>query len=245
MRNMLRIFVAASFILAWAGFAQSGGDDGRAIVDKAIKAVGGADKLAKHQAVTFTEKGTYYGMGDGLPFTGKYALQYPGQFRMEIENVFTIVLNGDKGWVSANGEVKEMTKEQLDVQRHDNKAGWIMSLAPLTDKAFTIKKLPDAKVDGKEAHVVQVSRKDYPDVKLYFDAKSNLLMKGEYKTKAADMKFMEVAVENKLSDYREVDGVLTPHKMVMNRDGKVFVESEVTSLKADGKLDAKVFAQPE
>jgi hypothetical protein len=183
-------------------------------------------------------------MGQGLPYTSKIALQYPGQFHVEIEGVFTIVLNGDKAWISANGNVNEMDKEQLAVQQFDNKAGWIMSLAPLTDKAFNIKKLPDAKADGKDANVVLVSRKEYPEVKLYFDAKSNLLVKSEYKTKPADLKFMEVTMETVVSDYRMVDGVNTPHKTVMKRDGKQFVESEVISYKAEGKLDASVFAQP-
>jgi len=245
MRKQLCAIVAVSLTLTYAGVAVSGGgDDGRAIVEKAIKAIGGADKVAKHQAVTFEEKGTYYGMGDGLPYTSKVSLQYPGQFRMEIQGVFTIVLNGDKGWINAAGDVKEMDKDQLAVQQFDNKAGWIMSLAPLTDKAFNLKKLPDAKVDGKDLNVVLVSRKDYPEVKLYFDAKSSLLVKSEYKTKSADLQFKEVTMETMVSDYRVVDGVNTPHKTVMKRDGKQFVESETTSYKADGKLDASVFAQP-
>jgi outer membrane lipoprotein-sorting protein len=238
-------FLAATAILTLVSVAFPGdGDDGRAIVLNSIKAIGGAEKLAKHQAVTFTEKGTYYGMGEALPYTGKHAMQYPGQFRMEIKDVFTLVLNGDKGWTSAMGEVKEMSKQELATQIHDHKAGWIMSLAPLADKAFTIKKLPDAKVDGKTANVVQVSRKDYPEVKLYFDAKSNLLVKSEFKTKSADMGFKDVTMEGYYSDYRVVDGINTPFKNLMKRDGQVFVDSEITSLKAEGRLDAKVFAMP-
>jgi len=33
--------------------------------------------------------------------------------------------------------------------------------------------------------------------------------------------------------------------MVMHRDGKVFIESELTAMKANGKLDAATFAKPE
>lgn len=246
MRNLLSVFVACSLSFIFAGIALSGGDDdGRAIVAKAIKAIGGADKLAKQNAFRFTEKGTYYGMGDGLPYTGKHVLQYPDQFRMEIEGVFTMVLNGDKGWTSAMGDVKEMTKEQIDVQRFDQKANWIASLAPLSDKAFMLKKLGQTKVEGKDANIVQVSRKEYPDVKLYFDTTSSLLVKSEFKTKSADLKFMEVNMESYYSAYREVDGVKHAHKLVLKRDGKLFLESEVTSMKVEGKLDAKVFARPE
>src|SRR2546428_8816628 len=48
--------------------------DARAIVAKAIKAVGGEQKLEKFKAQTWREVGTYYGMGDGLPYTGNYAV---------------------------------------------------------------------------------------------------------------------------------------------------------------------------
>ena len=44
--------------------------------------------------------------------------------------------------------------------------------------------------------------------------------------------------------FKEVEGVKMPHKMVMHRDGKVFIESELVAMKANGKLDAATFAKP-
>ena len=96
----------------------------RAVVNKAIKAMGGEKKLAKHQAFRSKEAGTYYGMGEGIPYTGVYAVQWPGQFSMEIEGVFTIVLNKDKGWVKSTGNTVEMPEEQLKKQKSDHFAGW-------------------------------------------------------------------------------------------------------------------------
>ena len=104
MRKALGILVVGALLLSFSAVAWSGGDDGaRAVVNKAIKAAGGEKALTKHQAATWTEKGTYYGMGDGLPFTGKYAMQLPDKFRMEVEGVFTLVINGKKGWIHAKG----------------------------------------------------------------------------------------------------------------------------------------------
>src|SRR5262245_11353902 len=87
-------------------------DDAMKIVDKAIKAIGRTDK-DKITAVSWKGKGTYYGMGNELAYTGNWATQYPDKSRMEIENAFIIVFNGDKGWVSAGGNVMDMTKEQV------------------------------------------------------------------------------------------------------------------------------------
>jgi hypothetical protein len=184
-------------------------------------------------------------MGNGQPYTGKYAAQWPGQFRMEIVDVFTVVLDGDKGWIKSMGEIKEMSKEQIAAQRNDQRAGWMSSLLPLKDKAFGLKTLPDAKVGTQETRVVLATRPDWPEVRLYFDKTSNYLTKMEYRTKAAELGFKELAAEMLYSDFRDVDGVKVPHKMVMKRDGKLFVEAEVTSMEAKGKLDAKTFARPE
>ena len=46
-------------------------------------------------------------------------------FRMEIEGVFTLVLNGDKGSFKEGGKVQEMTKEQLAQQKESQYAGWV------------------------------------------------------------------------------------------------------------------------
>ncbi len=244
MRGSFLLSLGCAVVLAFGSVARSGDDDARGVINKAIEAIGGEARLAKFQAATFNEKGTYYGMGDGLPYTGKYAVQWPDKFRMEIQGVFTIVLNGDKGWVKGNDEAKEMSKQQLAQQRNDHRASWVSSLLPLKDKAFEIKKLANAKVEGKAAQVVQVSRKGYPTVKLFFDSKSNLLVKNEFRSTAAEMDFKAVTMETYYSDYRDVAGAKFAHKFALKRDGKIFVEAEMVDMKAAEKLDAKTFERP-
>src|SRR5437870_10054726 len=90
MRRVLCGSLACIACLAWAGFAVSGDDDGRAIITKALKAGGGEAKLAKFDSTIMKEKGTYYGMGDGLPYTSVIHMQRPDKFKMEIVGVFTM-----------------------------------------------------------------------------------------------------------------------------------------------------------
>jgi outer membrane lipoprotein-sorting protein len=239
-----RVCIASGVLLLATGLVWSDDESARSLVDKAIQAAGGAKNLAKHKAATFSEKGTYYGMGDGLPFSGKYAIQRPKQFRMEIVDVFTIVLNGDKGWMKSQDNTKELSKEELQQQQTEARAGAIGSLLPLKNKAFNLKKLEDVKVDGKAAAGILVIRKGYPEVKLYFDKKTGLLVKGEHKTKSSEEMFKEVNQETYFSDYREIDGAKIAHKLVIKRDGKNYVEGEISDYEAKGKLDDSVFAQP-
>lgn len=245
MRKTVGILTAGILLVGWSGMAWSGDDpDPRAIVVQAIKAMGGEKNLARHKAATWTEKGTYHGMGDGLPYSGKYAMQAPSQFRMEIEGVFTIVFAGDKGWIHAGGNTMEMNDEQFAVQKSDHRAGHIASVLPLKDKAFALTSLPEIKVDDRPAVGIKVARKEYPEVKLYFDKKTHLLVKSEWRTKASEEKFKEVTAESYYSKYQEIDGAQVPTRMVMKRDGKLFVEADVSDYKAVGKLDDSVFAKP-
>jgi len=240
----VRKIVSIAIVLVSAGFVWPGEEkDARAIVEKAIKAVGGEAALTKHNSVTMTQKGTYYGMGDGLAYTGQYAIVYPDKFRMEIEGAFIIVFNADKGWTFSGGESKEMTKDELALQIYNHRAGLIARLLPLKDKAFQLKAMGEAKVGDAATLVVQVTRKDYPDVKLYFAKDTGLLVKTEYRTKAQEQDLKEVTQTTEYSDYRVVDGAKTPHKIVMKRDGQNYVEAEVTELKT-GKVDAKLFDKP-
>jgi hypothetical protein len=102
----------------------------------------------------------------------------------------------------------------------------------------------EVKVGKEPALAVQVSRKDFPTVTLFFDKKTHLLVKCEYKTKAADLEFKEVKMESIYSDHRDIDGIKMPRMAKIYRDGKLFVEGENTDMKMVGKLDDKVFSRP-
>jgi outer membrane lipoprotein-sorting protein len=245
MQRRLSMLTAAGLVLAWTGIVWSGDEQSaRAIVDKAIQAAGGEAVLAKHASATFKEKGNYHGLGQPFPYTGDYAVQWPDKFRMEIADAFVIVVNGDKGWMKAVGETKDMTKEEFAAQQSNLRAEWIGSLLPLKDKAFSLTALGEIKVDDNPAVGVKVARKDYPEVKLYFDKKTNLLVKSEYKTKLPEQEYKEVLAENYFSNYKDFDGAKVATKMLMKRDGKVYVEADVTEYKAAGKLDPKMFDRP-
>ncbi len=244
MRKHLARLIAFSILVGSGGVARADDQaDCRAIIDKAIKAAGGEEKLSKHNAQTWNEKGTYYGMGAGVPYTGKYAVQWPGQFRMEIEGVFTIVLDGDKGWIMSAGGTMELTKEQLQEQKEEQYHGWVTTLLPLKDKAFELKPLGESKVGDRPASGVRVSRKDHRDVNLYFDKDNGLLLKRESRVKDQESG-KEVDQVVSYLDYKEVAGMKHPTKIVMKRDGKQFVEAEVIDFKPMEKLDTSDFAKP-
>lgn len=243
MPSVFTILSLALLLPVFAQLAAAGeADEAKAIVEKAIEAAGGRKNLEKFNTMTSTEKGTYYGMGEGLPYTGKMAIQMPDKVRMEIEGFFTMIVNGDKGWTIMGGDVTEMPEEQIKGQIASHYAGYVATLLPLEDEKFTLKKLADAEVNGSPASVVVVSSKDHQDVTLSFDKKSGMLVKALFKAFDAEQG-KEAEYENFYQEYKEVDGAKMVWKMLMNRDGKKFVESQMTEVKPAKDIDA-MFEKP-
>ncbi len=214
------------------------------IVNQAIKATGGADAIAKQKAMTWNESGTYYGQGAGMPYQAKYANQWPGKFRMEIVGVFTIVVDGDKGWVDSMGSVAEMSDEQLTEQKANHYAAWVTTLAPLKDKQFTLSAAGEGKVGDRATVDVKVSSKGHRDITLSFDKETHLLAKFETVVKSEELGGQEVKQVVTMTDYKDLGGTKMATKYVVTRDGEKFVEGEMTDVKVADKLDDATFAKP-
>jgi outer membrane lipoprotein-sorting protein len=245
MRGVLSSLIGAGLIMA--ATAACRGDDAaemKALVEKGIKAAGGAEAIAEHKAATWSDKGTYHGAGAEQPYTGKYASEGPDKFKMEILDVFAVVLDGDKGWMKAGGETREMTAEEVAETKEQTHVGHVMSLVPLKDPKFKLSPAGKSKVDGKEAIGVNVAHEGRRDVTLYFDPDTSLVVKYETSVKSQEQGGKIVSEEAVFSDYRDVKGMKIPHKMSVKRDGELYVVSETTEYEPARSLDADTFGKP-
>src|SRR5262249_17219998 len=112
---------AVFLVLAWSAPGRSDETpDVRKVIDKAIKAQGGADKLERFKAVTFKLKGKVYGMSEaGIPYSGEWTVG-PNRLRadMTVEVMGTSfpivrIVDGDKGWMRVMDRTTELDKDQL------------------------------------------------------------------------------------------------------------------------------------
>lgn len=240
--------------VAFAGLATSASADdrgaARAIVDKAIKAVGGAEKLEKLRAATYHTRGTLHAMDAAVPFTSEQVSQYPDQERVQIESElagmkfkFVSVLNRDKGWIQLGGETREMEREKLaEAKEAMYTQELVARLLPLRSADVTLSPLGAAQVAGRPAVGLKVTSKGHRDVNIYFDKESAWPLKAEFAAK--DESGKEVNQEVLYSDYRDVDGVKVPGRYVIKRGGKVFLESEVSDYKLEERVDEGRFEKP-
>jgi hypothetical protein len=141
------------------------------------------------------------------------------------------------------GNIEEMNEDQVAEAKEGMYAGWVATLAPLKSKDFRLAPLGEEKVGDRAAVGIKVSSKGHKDINLYFDTETGMLAKTQARVKDM-MSGQEVDQETLPSDYKDVGGVKRAHKTVINRDGKKFVELEITEFKTVDTLDDSLFAKP-
>lgn len=218
--------------------------DIKAIVTKAIEVHGGEAKLSKLPAVTWKESGIYHGGGNDFPYNGTVSVHLPGRMKLDIENVYTFSVDGDKAWFQAGGNVNDLPKERLTEQKEVMHADWLATLVPLKGKDLKFAALGEATVEGKPAVGIRVSSKDHRDVSLFFDKAGGHLVKSITTVKSREEGDKEVTQEKVFLEYADVQGTKTVTKHVTKRNGALYLESTHSDVKRLEKLDDSLFAKP-
>jgi hypothetical protein len=252
---MLRVLALLS-IPAFLGVGapvRAADDQPKDVIARAIKAHGGEELLAKSKAGTSAAKGKMNipGVGD-VEFNQESCHMLPDKFKETIQmtimgtniNVVTIV-NGDKQFLILNGkemDLDDATKESLKGLGHMLKLGRLTSL--LKDKDYELSLIGEDKVEDKPAIGVRVTTKGQKDVSMWFDKKTNLLAKLEYRGTDPFTKG-EVNEERIIAEYMtNKDGIPMPKKVIIKHDGKAFLEIEMSDAQLLEKIDDAEFKKP-
>ena len=252
MRKCIVGLSLAALLLVLTGPARAEeGGDAKAVIAKAIKAMGGEEKLTKAlKGHTVKEKGTLSIMGSDNPVSievtmaglDKYRSKFKGEFGgMEIEGV--TVVSGDKGTRSFAGNDMEMDKDGLASEKRNIYLAAIASLVvPLNEKGFKCEAAAEEKVDGKAAAVLKVTGPDGKESKMYFDKQTGLPVRQV--AKVNNFMGQEVTQETTYSNHKDMDGVKHAGKLVIKHDGEKLMELEITEFKIVDKVDTKIFDKP-
>ncbi len=226
--------------------------EARALVERAIKAHGGAEAVGKFKASVVGFKGTFHGMGEEIPMTGEVSTFGAENLKADVEveaggQKFRVVnvVAGDKGWNKIAADTKEMGKDEVAEAREQQHAGWVASLAPLVGggAGYALAPAGELLVNDKAALGVKVSAKGRRDVTLYFDKATGLLARFDATVKD-EGSGREVAQETVTVGYTDVQGTRQSAKFRVTRDGKLYLEGEATSHQLSESLDPGVFARP-
>ena len=232
-------------------------DKAEAVVKKAIEAHGGADALNKYKAGKFNMKGDLSVLGMDLDFTGSLAYSMPDRYRLQMSTEvmgqkmdISQVVKGEQAKSTITVGGMTIPSPGGDAEKEELKTAAVMQeaeqLTPLLDpKRFTIKAIEDADVNGKKAAGILVQPKaTKKEFKMYFDKDSGLLVKTAHQGQGPgeDGQPKEVLEESYHSEFKKVQGVQTPTKLVVHHDGKKFMTVTISDIELLEKLDDKEFA---
>jgi HEAT repeat protein len=210
MRRLLP-FAALALLLAAAPLSRAD-DDPRAIIERAVKALGGLEKLEQVKAVHRRSRGVYH--EGNIVFSGESHSQSPDRLRLVINSRDPddpqrrmLVLEGDKGWLRVAGTVIDLDEEmqaRFKQARYSDRVSGLVALLKDKEKKYTLTTLGESKVKGKPAVGVKVASAGHTDIELYFDKETGLLMKSAQRV-TEPRKDNDALHEWYFSDYKVLD----------------------------------------
>jgi hypothetical protein len=251
MRQFLGAVLGTFLVFSLGMAARAQDKNATAILDKAIKALGGEEKLSKVKAFTWKGKGKISFGGTDNTITAQVTVQDLDHYRQEFEGEFmgnkvqgVVVLAGDKGWRHFGDMNTELDKEGVANQKRVVYLQVIPgTLVPLKGKGFKVEAVGEEKVGGKPADGIRVTGPDGKDFTLYFDRESGLPVK--MVAKVVGFTGEEFTQETTFGSYKDFDGIKKATKVENKRDGVRFQELEITEFKVLDKVDPKTFAAPQ
>jgi hypothetical protein len=222
-----------------------------ALIDKAIKAMGDPDQVAKLQVATWKVKGSAQEDGQQVDLTIDGTSQGLTKHRLEFEanaggaqQRILIVINGDNAWAQVNGMMRDVPKEVIpSVTNLFHTLRACQAPVLLKDPVYTLAPLGEVKVGDRPALGLRASHKDFRDVELYFDKEKGHLLRCILRLPNMP-NGQDVEWEVLFGDYKELNGIKHFTTATFSHDGKKVFTLEVTEVKSAGKLDESTFAKP-
>jgi len=250
MKSLLLSVLAIGLLLgARPGKADEQADI-KTLLDKAIKAMGGQEKLAK--LGTASAKGRLTGSPGGKDVTLELDGIWQGmnQYRIEADvqtggNNFKglLVFNGDMAWFKKGDDTKDAPEGVVPFMQNIFYAGRIPQLLPaLSGEPYKLSLLGEVMVGTQAAKGILISHNERKDVSLYFDKETGLPIKSEVRVSEPQTN-KELIVEYQYSNYKDFNGLKLCGTVMMKLDGQDF-RLELSEVKGTERVDDSRFDRP-
>jgi hypothetical protein len=246
MRALLGVVLASALLFVATGSARAADSDAKSIVDKAIAAAGGAEKLGKVAAFSMKAKGVVVFGGNENDMTTTVTYKGLDHYRRELSTdqfQAVFVLAGDKGWRKFGDNSSTIEGDAVANEKRTIYL-WVIpvTLVPLKTNGFKFEAAGEEKVGDKPAVILKVTGPDGKDFTLSFDKESGLPVKQV--AKVVGFQGQEYTLESTFSDYKDFGGIKKATKLQLKRDGEKFQDLEVTEFKVLDKVDPDAFTEP-
>ena len=219
-----------------------------ALLDRAIAAKGGLDKLRALKTIVATQTVSTRiatgGSADGMTsFDTTNYIQYPDRLRIEtrIASGMNIqACDGAEVWVKDQRGVREQPESVARQVRAGLRRDVIALLLAAKGGSLKTRVLPVVRTAaGVTDQVLELSAPDLNPILLYVNAESGLVDKLAFVDDAPS----KPLVEETFSDYRDVEGIKIPFQGA-RQIGSQSVERKSTSVKLNQPVDPSLFKRP-
>ncbi len=226
-------------------------DEVRALIERAIKAHGGAEALGRVHADKVKFKGTLVLQGHTTPFLAETTVQLPSKYKNIIEinsggdkHTIVHIVNGNNIYITLDGRLLKAEPTQLSEIRSGMELERAKRLLPLLeDKSYQLAVAEDVEVNDRPAAGVRITGRGRREMRLYFDKEYGLLVRAENRLDGGKDK-PEIRQHFFFGDFKEIGGYKRPTKVRAYRDSKQIMEAELLDAKPLEKVDETEFAKP-
>jgi hypothetical protein len=213
----------------------------RALLQRAIAAKGGLDKLRAVRTVTASAHTIVMTPGGPVQADTMTYIEYPDRFRVEAKLPMGDVIQayaGGEAWIKNPTGVQTAPPEvQKDFEQSIRRDVIALLLSVARDEA-TVRPIGSS-ADPLQA--IEVSAAGLAPVTLYIDPVSGLVMKQAYSSTGPAGQQL---TEELFSDYRTVDGLQVAFKAQVKRDGATVIERAVKDYRYNVAIDPTLFKKP-
>ncbi len=233
-------------------------EDARAVLDRAIRAHGGEDRLERTTRGRIKSEMDGHEMMEGrvivFKVTREEIFDLPARFRRTIRGTanggafrLEYAITGKDGWLQEEGSVlkrklTEFTFEPLPLAAH-----WqtiLANLPLLRGKDTQLTSLPEQRKDGRTlAGIRAASPSGASD--FYFDKATGLLARSQWDIPSLLAgRDREMFGDNFYEDYKDIKGVYYPMKIKASAGNAQVVIVTVSTVEFLDKIEDSVFAKP-
>ena len=234
---------AGLVLLLAATAAAPAPENPRALVERALREIGGARRVQKYAALTWRGRATVHMPDRALELQGQWRLLPPDRARVETQDLEgtsaslrRMIIDGDRGWGEVQGHPSPLPRELVAHERAQFYLYHLMRLAPLLAPEFTLTALGRG---ADSLRGIRVTRAGRPDVSLFFDDEARLSrMELRITDPASGNEVQEVV---KLSGVMEAAGLRWPRRLELTWDGNPYFDLELLEFQPLETLPDSVF----
>jgi zinc protease len=220
--------------------------DVRTLLDRAIAARGGLERLKGVQTMIVEAKSLLTTRRGQLTAESRTYVQYPDRVRVEARLPMAEVVqvyNAGEVWVKDPSGVHEPRGRVKDELRDGLERDISRVLVGAAEGRLPARPLPDAKdADGSLLRALEITPPVGSPMVLHFHAASFEVVRSVYEREG---RAGVAAVEESFSDYRPVDGLRLPFHTTVRRGSVTVADRSITELKINPAIDPALFARPQ